>query len=113
MKESTPTFIQGIYPFTGAGYESATLLDTHMVSPTKRSQLVYLRAGNSSDALVVISLMREGVLMRLFPVGAKGAIHVPLAVVEDIFPGSKLDILVAAPTGATGIVALDFGLVEI
>ena len=33
----------------------------------------------------------------MFPVGARGAVHVPLAVVEDIFPETVLELHVAAP----------------
>jgi hypothetical protein len=51
--------------------------------------------------------------MRYFPVGAKGAIHVPLAVLEDISPGSKVEILLAAPEGLKSTVLLDVGFVEI
>jgi hypothetical protein len=51
--------------------------------------------------------------MRYFPVGAKGAIHVPLAVVEDIAPGSKVEVLIAAPKGIQSAVLLDIGFVEI
>lgn len=113
MRESTPKFVQGIYPFTGAGYNQPSALDSYKVSSTKRSQLVYFRAGNSSAEMAVISLMKDGALMRLFPVGAKSAIHVSLAVVEDIAPDSTLEIQVSAPAAASGTIALDFGLVEI
>ena len=34
--------------------------------------------------MIYLVLTRGGRPMRYFPVGAKGAIHVPLAVVEDI-----------------------------
>jgi hypothetical protein len=51
--------------------------------------------------------------MRVFPVGAKAAEHVPLAVVEDLMPETRLDVLLAAPEGASGTVVLDMGLVEI
>jgi hypothetical protein len=51
--------------------------------------------------------------MRYFPIGAKGAVHVPLAIVEDIEPEAKLELLVGAPEGAAGSVLLDLGLVEV
>jgi assimilatory nitrate reductase catalytic subunit len=75
--------------------------------------MIYLRAGNSSPEMVVVSVSKDGAPMRLFPIGAKGAIHVPLAVVEDIDPGTTLDLAIAAPAGITGTVVIDFGLVEI
>jgi hypothetical protein len=51
--------------------------------------------------------------MRYFPIGAKASLHVPLAVVEDLFPESKLAVLLAAPKGSTGTVVIDFGLFEV
>jgi len=51
--------------------------------------------------------------MRSFPIGARGAIHVPLVVVEDLMPDSRIDVFVAAPTGVSGQVVLDIGLLEI
>jgi assimilatory nitrate reductase catalytic subunit len=71
-----------------------------------------MRGGNSADAVIYLVLTREGRPMRYFPIGAKTSIHVPLAVVEDIFPESKIEVLVAAPDGVTGTVVIDFGLLE-
>jgi assimilatory nitrate reductase catalytic subunit len=51
--------------------------------------------------------------MRLFPVGARASVHVPLAVVEDIFPESRLEVLVAAPEGVSGTVVIDVGILEV
>ena len=79
----------------------------------KRAQLVYFRAGHSLDALVYVSLQRDGQVVRLFPLGARSAMHVPLAVIEDIEPGSKLTLLLGAPEGAQGTPVLDIGIVEV
>jgi hypothetical protein len=114
--ETTPRFIQGIFPFTGAGLDKAALLGTattYMVPGDKRSQLIYFRAGNSSAEMIVLTLLRDGKPMRLFPIGAKSAMHVSLAVVEDLEPDTKLEVFVAAPSGTGGSVALDIGLLEI
>jgi hypothetical protein len=113
MIESKPQFVQGIFAFTGQGYDTPTPLADYTVAADKRAQPVYLRAGNSSDALVVLTLTRDGEVMRLFPVGAKSAQHVPLVVVEDIAPDSLLALSVAAPAGTVGTVVIDFGIVEI
>jgi hypothetical protein len=51
--------------------------------------------------------------MRYFAVGARAGTHVPLAVVEDLCPETKLELLFGAPAGATGYVVIDVGLVEI
>jgi hypothetical protein len=112
----TPKFIQGVYSFRGAGLERAVPLQpavTHKVPFEKRAQLVYLRAGNSSAELVYLALKRSGKVIRLFPVGAKGAIHVPLAIVEDIDPEAELELCIGAAEGSNGSVVVDLGLVEV
>jgi hypothetical protein len=114
--ETTPRFLQGIFPFIGTGLDKSALLGTtlsYTVPGDKRSQLIYFRAGNSTPDLIVLSLLRDGKLMRLFPIGAKSAMHVSLAVVEDMMPDTKLEVFVAAPAGTSGDVVLDIGLLEI
>jgi len=113
--ETTPRIIGGTYEFTGAGLQSPAPLDGlgYTVPSDKRSQLIYFRGGNSADGLVSISLVRDGKPFRTFPIGAKAAMHVPLAVVEDLFPESNVQVFVAAPAGLSGEVVLDIGLVEI
>jgi hypothetical protein len=111
----TPRFIQGVFSFKGTGLGAPYPLDDkarYVVPGDKRAQLIYMRAGNSADALVYLVLTRDGKPMRYFPLGAKASQHVPLAVVEDVFPESKLEILVAAPEGVQGTVVVDFGLLE-
>lgn len=116
MIESRPKFLNGVYAFTGAGYDKlAPLSDklVYTVPSDKRTQLIYLRAGNSCGELIYLVLMRGGEPMRYFPLAAKGAEHVPLAVVEDIFPETRLEVFFAAPAGATGTLVIDIGLLEI
>ncbi len=116
MIESTPKFLQGLFDFTGGGFASPKPLGetaSYTVPADRRSQLIYFRAGNSTDALVALVLMRDGKPMRYFPVGAKCAEHVPLAVVEDIEPDQKLEVMIAAPEGVSGTIVLDIGLMEI
>src|SRR6266581_7860162 len=84
--ETTPKFLQGIYSFEGAGLDEPVLLDrdlVYWVPRDKRAQLIYFRAGNSCPELICLALLRDGALMRLFPIGAKSDSHVSLAVVED------------------------------
>lgn len=114
--QETPKFIQGVFAFKGAGLREATALEpvvTYKVPYDKRAQLVYLRAGNSSSEMVVLVLSRAGRPMRYFPIGAKGATHVPLAITEDIEPETELTLSIGAPSGLQGDVLLDLGLVEI
>ena len=108
--------LNGVFAFSGEGLDRPSLLDrslVYVVPPDRRAQAIYLRAGNSSDELVCLTLTRDGRPMRLFPVGAKGAMHVPLAVLEDIEPDTKVEVLVAAPTGTRGQIVLDLGLMEV
>jgi hypothetical protein len=116
MIESQPQFLQGTYPFVGAGYEKLGPLSdklVYRVPSDKRTQLIYLRAGNSCTEMVYLVLMRDGQPMRYFPITAKGAEHVPLAVVEDIFPETRLEVFFAAPSGAEGTLVIDIGMLEI
>ena len=90
------------------------LPDGERVRPgDRRAQMIYFRGGNSASEMVVVVLTRDGKPMRTFPIGAKGAVHVPLVVVEDLEPETRLELLVAAPSGTGGTLALDVGLVEI
>ena len=114
--ESVPKFLSGIFAFNGTGLDSASPLDASLaytVSASRRAQLVYLRAGNSSDELVCLTLLRDGKPMRLFPVGAKSSEHVPLTVTEDLQPETRLEILASAPAGTSGHIVIDLGLIEI
>ena len=116
MIESTPRFVQGVFAFSGAGYGQPRPLGDaarYTVPPDRRTQPIYFRAGNSADSMIALVLMRDGKPMRHFPIGAKSAAHVPLAVVEDIEPDQKLEVMVVAPEGVTGTVVLDIGLMEI
>jgi hypothetical protein len=83
------------------------------VPSDKRAQIIYVRAGNSGNGLVCLTLLRDGKVMRLFPIGANQSIHVPLAMTEDVFPESQLELTVSAPKGVAGIVVVDVGLFEI
>ena len=112
---STNTFLQGLFAFTGTGLDSFDPIGpglTHQVQNGRLCQALYFRGGNSTDALIVVALLRDGALMRLFPIGAKSDVHVPLRVVEDIDGGSVIELKVAAPSGVSGTVVVDLGLVE-
>ena len=114
--DSIPRFIQGVVDFTGEGLSRPLPLDDRLayrVPGDKRAQLLYFRAGSSADDLVNLVLTRDGKLMRNFPIGAKSAMHVPLAVVEDLLPEARLELLLAAPVGVAGTIVLDIGLVEV
>jgi hypothetical protein len=110
-----PRFLQGVFSFEGRGLDVPVPLTPRIqytVPGDRRAQLIYVRAGNSCDELICLSLTRDEKLMRLFPIGAKASVHVSLSVVEDIFPESRLEVFVAAPSGAHGSVVFDFGILE-
>ena len=111
-----PQFIQGVFGFEGAGLTNPAPLGpaaVYKVPPDSRTQVIYLRAGNSANELICLSLLRDGKVMRHFPIGAKQGMHVPLAMTEDVFPESRIEITVSAPKGVSGVVILDVGLFEI
>lgn len=113
---STPRFLQGVFPFTGHGLDKSEAVDpslTFVVPSGLMAQPLYFRGGNSSNELVVITLLRDGRPMRMFPMGAKSGVNIPLRVVEDVDPDSVLELVISAPEGTTGEVVVDFGLVLI
>jgi len=113
---STPKFIQGVFPFKGAGLDTPKPFSpraVYQVPGYKRAQLIYVRVGNSTSELVTLLFTRDSRAMRYFPVGAKSAYHVSLAVTEDLFPESELELLIAAPEDLEGSVIVDLGLMEI
>jgi assimilatory nitrate reductase catalytic subunit len=113
---STPRFLQGIFPFDGQGADKPALLHdslTYTVPAGITTQPLYFRGGNSAAELITVVLVRDGAPMRYFPIGARSATHVALAVVEDIEDGSVLELHVAAPEGLSTTVVVDLGLVEV
>lgn len=114
--EATPQFLQGVYRYEGNGLEKPFLLDEELIYKVPsglEAQLVYFRAGNSSDELIYTVLKRDGEPMRYFPIGARGTTHVPLRVVEDLLSGTRLEVHVAAPAGSSGFLVIDIGMVEV
>ncbi|MDL9939020.1 molybdopterin oxidoreductase [Gordonia sp. ABSL1-1] len=111
---SSPQFLQGVFGFTGAGLTKPAPIDpslTFVVPAGMTAQPLYFRGGNSSDELICVTLTRDGAPMRMFPMGARSSVNVPLRVVEDVDPDSILELVIAAPSGATGEVVIDFGMV--
>ena len=112
----TPRFIQGVYTFRGAGLGQPRHLQppaSYKVPFDKRAQLIYLRAGNSTDQMIYLALLRGKKAFRYFPIAAKGAVHVQLAIVEDLDPESELELTLGAPEGLEGSVLVDLGILEI
>lgn len=111
-----PAFIQGLFAYEGSGLDKPVAFSssaTYMVPSDKRAQTIYFRAGNPAAEMIYLVLTRSGKAMRYFPVGAKGSVHVPLAVLEDLSPGSVIELLVGAPLGLKSSVLVDVGFMEI
>ena len=116
MALETSKFIQGVYDFSGAGLKKPVPLAPavkYVVPFDKRTQLIYLRAGNSTDQMIYLALLRGKKAFRYFPIAAKGAVHVQLAIVEDLDPESELELTLGAPEGLEGSVLVDLGILEI
>ena len=114
--KSTPRFLQGVYPITGEGLSKPGPLDAalrYTVPAGQSAQALYFRGGNSTAEMVYVLLVRDGVPMRWFPIGAKADTHVPLRVVEDLTGGTVVELHAAAPEGVTGEIVVDLGLVEV
>jgi hypothetical protein len=111
-----PSFVQGVFAATGKGLDRPSPLTpraVYRVPADKRAQTIYFRAGNAAPELISLVLTRRGDPMRYFPVGARQALHVALAVLEDISPDTEIEVLAAAPDGLTATVVLDIGFMEV
>ena len=111
-----PVFIQGLFSYHGFGLDHPVPFDPpvkYAVPADRRAQTIYVRAGNPVGELIYLVLMSRGKPLRYFPVGAKASIHVALAVLEDIPPGSSVELLVAGPRELNSSVIIDIGFMEI
>lgn len=114
--DPTPRFVQAVRPFAGVGLDDYQPFEpplTYTVPVDRSAQCVYFRGGNHSDELVCVVLTRDGVPMRLFPIGAQASVHIPLRITEDLLTESVLELHLSAPAGLTGSVVLDLGLLEL
>ena len=87
-------FLQGIYPFEGRPRQARApgRRARYTVPAGVITQPVYFRGGNTTDELISVVLMRDGMPMRYFPIGAKADVHVPLRVVEDLDGGTVIEL---------------------
>jgi assimilatory nitrate reductase catalytic subunit len=110
-----PRFLQGVFPFLGAGFYAPALLNpdlTYAVPKSAKARLLYVRAGNLSEEMIYLCPLRDGKPIRYFPIRARGDIHVTLAIQDDIPGGSQMELHFAAPDGLAGSVVLDVGFIE-
>lgn len=113
--KAVPRFMQGVFPFVGRGIVDLGVINhelSYEVPKGKTVEALYIRAGNSSEALIYIALVANGKPIRYVPLGPSGTEHIPLAIVETHPAGTLLEVWIGAPKNLTGMVVLDIGLVE-
>jgi hypothetical protein len=112
VSEGTPVLLQTLTTFEGHGLTAPQSLGLSYTVPSDRtSGMFYFRAGSTVGGMVNISVMRDGKLMRYFPVAPNSAIHVALAIVEELPAGTRIDILAAGE--GSGTLILDIGYLEV
>jgi assimilatory nitrate reductase catalytic subunit len=108
-------FLQGVFAFSGQGLQEPFLLADGLqyeIPTDRRAQMLYFRGGNSSEALIYVVLMQNDRPKRYFPIGARADTHVTLAITEDIAPGERCEVFVAAPERISGWIVIDIGFME-
>jgi hypothetical protein len=112
VSEGEPVLLQTLTVIAGRGLDAPEPLGLSYTVPHERTAgMFYFRAGSSVSGMVNVSVMRDGKLMRYFPVAPNSAIHVSLAIVEELPAGTRIDILAAAE--GSGTLILDIGYLEI
>jgi hypothetical protein len=71
----------------------------------------YLRAGNTAEGMANITFLKDGKVMRYFPISVGGSNHVPLAIVDELQPGTEA--YVTAACEGSGTLILDVGILEV
>lgn len=108
----TTVLLQTITAIEGEGLDSPKPLNlTYTVPQGCTAGVQYVRAGSTVTGMTNITLLKNGKVIRYVPVAAGSAIHVPLAIVDDLRPGTDIEV-VAAAEGA-GTLILDIGILEV
>jgi assimilatory nitrate reductase catalytic subunit len=114
--QPTPRFLQAIRTFEGRGLDEYLAFDpplAYRVPAAREAQCVYFRGGNSAAELICVVLTRDGEPMRLFPIGARAAVHIPLRITENLLTDTELELHISAPRTVRGTVVLDLGILEL
>jgi assimilatory nitrate reductase catalytic subunit len=114
--QPTPRFLQAIRPFEGKGLDEYLPFDPpliYRVPEGREAQCVYFRGGNSAAELICVVLTRDGEPMRLFPLGARSGLHIPLRITENLLTDTELEVHIAAPADVRGTVVIDLGILEL
>lgn len=108
----TTVLLQTITDIEGQGLSSPETLNlTYTVSQGCTAGVQYVRAGSTVPGMVNITILKNGKAMRYVPVAAQSAIHVPLAIVDELRPGTEISVAVAAE--GSGTLILDIGILEV
>ncbi|RYX84457.1 sigma-70 family RNA polymerase sigma factor [bacterium] len=102
-----PILLQGTFDFPVTGIKTPELLSKKLVYTVPIGHVLgirYLRVGNVSDGMVVVSTIVNGLPHRIVPCAANDAIHVPFAIVDPILPGSQIEIYIASSHAGTAII---------
>ena len=112
VSEGTPVLLQTLATFEGHGLAAPLPLGLNYTVPKDRTAgMFYFRAGSTVAGMVNVSVMRDGKLMRYFPIAPNSTIHVALAIVEELPEGTRIDILAAGE--GSGMLILDIGYLEV
>lgn len=108
----TTVLLQTITTIEGEGLDSPVPLNlAYSVPQGCTAGVQYLRAGNAAAGMVNITLLKDGKVMRYFPISAGGAMHVPLSIVDELPPGTEVTVTAAGE--ASGALILDIGVLEV
>jgi hypothetical protein len=77
--------LRTITDIEGEGIDSPQDLNlTYRVSQGCTAGVQYVRAGNTTEGMINITVLKDGKVMRYVPVAAGGAMHVLLAIVGEL-----------------------------
>ena len=112
VSEGKPILLQTIIPFEGSGLQNPHPIGLGYTVPKGRTLgMLYFRGGSTVSGMVNITIMRDGRPMRYFPIASGSAMHVSLAIVEEMPEHTRIEVY-AAGEGA-GTLILDIGYLEI
>jgi assimilatory nitrate reductase catalytic subunit len=108
----TTVLLQTITDIEGEGIDSPQDLNlTYSILQGCTAGVQYVRAGNTTEGMINITVLNDGKAMRYMPVAAGSAIHVPLSIVDELQPGTEISIAAAAER--SGKLILDVGILEV
>jgi assimilatory nitrate reductase catalytic subunit len=115
--KSSPRFLQGVFPITGRGLAKPGPIDpaaeVHGARTGSRPGACTSAAATPPASWSTSCCCATASRCAGSRSGAKGDVHVPLRVVEDLTGGTVVELHAAAPEGVTGELVIDLGLVEV